>query len=101
MARYNFPIVDTRRFRAPGFTTLLGAEVHAPATSLGKIWHMLAVGLPLDLAPTLPGEDGAALAARCAEAGAFVAIAHPGWYGLTAADGHSIAAAAPFWRIGC
>ncbi len=101
MARYNFPIADTRRFRAPGFTTLLGAEVHAPATSLGKIWHMLAVGLPLDLAPTLPGEDGAALAARCAEAGAFVAIAHPGWYGLTAADGHSIAAAAPFWRIGC
>jgi predicted metal-dependent phosphoesterase TrpH len=31
MARYGFPIADTRRFRAPGFTTLLGAEVHAPA----------------------------------------------------------------------
>jgi hypothetical protein len=93
MARYNFPIADTRRFRAPGFTTLLGAEVHAPATSLGEIWHILAVGLPLDFAPTPPEEDGAALAARCADAGAFVAIAHPGWYGLTADDGHSIAAA--------
>jgi hypothetical protein len=28
MTRYGFPIADTRRFRAPGFTTLLGAEVH-------------------------------------------------------------------------
>jgi hypothetical protein len=28
MARYGFPIVDTRGFRTPGFTTLLGAEVH-------------------------------------------------------------------------
>lgn len=56
MARYNFPIADTRCFRAPGFTTLLGAEVHAPATSLGEIWHILAVGLPLDFAPTHPGK---------------------------------------------
>ena len=93
MARYGFPIVDTRGFRTPGFTTLLGAEVHAPATSLGEIWHILAVGLPLDFAPTPPEENGAALAQRCADAGAFVAIAHPGWYGLTAADGHSIACA--------
>jgi len=57
MARYNFPIADTRRFRAPGFTTLLGAEVHAPATSLGEIWHILAVGLPLDFAPIPAGSE--------------------------------------------
>ena len=37
MARYGFPIVDTRSFRTRGFTTLLRAEVHAPATSLGEI----------------------------------------------------------------
>jgi predicted metal-dependent phosphoesterase TrpH len=86
MAKYGFPIVDTRPFRRPGFTTILGAELHAPATALGETWHILAVGLPADFAPLLPGETGPALAARAAAAGAFVAIPHPGWYALTAED---------------
>ena len=90
MAKYDFPLADTRPFRAPGFTTILGAEVHAPATSLGEIWHILAVGLPLDFARTPADETGAALAARCVAAGAFVAIAHPGWYALSAADANSL-----------
>lgn len=85
-AKYGFPIVDTRSFRTPGFTTILGAELHAPATSLGETWHILAVGLPDDFAPFHPGETGAALAARAVAAGAFVAIPHPGWYALTAED---------------
>ncbi|MCU0944651.1 MAG: hypothetical protein MUF65_04695, partial [Rubritepida sp.] len=51
LAKYGFPIVDTRPFRAPGFTTILGAELHAPATALGELWHILALGLPLDFAP--------------------------------------------------
>jgi hypothetical protein len=89
-AKYGFPIVDTRPFRARGFTTLLGAELHAPATALGEIWHLLALGLPLDFAPTAPEETGPALAARALEAGAFLAIPHPGWYGLTAEDAASI-----------
>jgi hypothetical protein len=86
MAKYGFPIVDTRPFRTAGFTTILGAELHAPATSLGETWHILAVGLPLDFARLQPGETGAALAARAVAAGAFVAIPHPGWYALTAED---------------
>lgn len=86
LAKYGFPIVDTRPFHMRGFTTLLGAELHAPATSLGETWHILAVGLPGDFAPLLPGETGAALAARAVAAGAFVAIPHPGWYALTAED---------------
>ncbi|MBX9700941.1 MAG: hypothetical protein K2X74_16005, partial [Acetobacteraceae bacterium] len=86
MAKYGFPIVDTRPFRTRAFTTILGAELHAPATSLGELWHILAVGLPLDFAPLHPGETGAALAARALGAGAFVAIPHPGWYALTAED---------------
>lgn len=86
MARYDFPIVDTRAWRTAGFTTILGAELHAPATSLGETWHILAVGLPADFAPLLPGETGPAIAARAVAAGAFVAIPHPGWYALTAAD---------------
>lgn len=90
MAKYGFPIVDTRPFRAPGFTTILGAELHAPATALGELWHILAVGLPLDFAPLQEGEDGPALAARALAAGAFVAIPHPAWYGLTQEDAAAI-----------
>ena len=93
MSKFGFPVTDTRPFRTNSFTTLIGAEVHAPATSLGETWHILSVGLPLDFAPTPPGEHGPALAARCAAAGAFVAIAHPAWYGLTIEDGESIACA--------
>ena len=86
-------MVDTRPFRADGFTTLIGAELHAPSTHLGELWHILAVGLPLDFARTGEDEDGPALARRAAEAGAFVGIAHPQWYGLDASDGHSLDAA--------
>ena len=79
MAKYGYPIVDTRPFRTGQFTTILGAELHAPATQLGEIWHILAVGLPTEFAPLQEGETGAALAARAVAAGAFVAIPHPGW----------------------
>ena len=88
--KYGFPIVDTRPFRTNAFTTILGAEVHAPATSLGELWHLLAVGLPSDLAPTTKDETAPDLAKRCLAAGAFLAIAHPGWYGLTKADADTI-----------
>ncbi|MEI6161178.1 MAG: PHP domain-containing protein, partial [Roseococcus sp.] len=63
-AKYGFPIVDTRPFRTGAFTTILGAELHAPATALGELWHILAVGLPSDFAPTPPEESGPELAAR-------------------------------------
>jgi hypothetical protein len=90
LEKYGFPITDTRPFRGNGFTTLIGAEVHAPATGFGELWHILAVGLPLDFEPTANGESGPALAARCVAAGAFVTIAHPAWYGLTIADAETI-----------
>ena len=91
--RYGYPVTDTRAFRGAGFTTLIGAEVHAPATEAGELWHILAVGLPLDFPPLREGETGPQLARRCADAGAFVAIPHPHWYGLTLADALSIDAA--------
>jgi hypothetical protein len=90
LEKFGFPITDTRPFRSNGFTTLIGAEVHAPATELGELWHILSVGLPLDFQPTAPDESGPALAARCVAAGAFVTIAHPAWYGLTIADAETI-----------
>lgn len=93
LAQYGFPITNTRAFATTAFTTILGAEVHAPATALGELWHLLAVGLPPDFPPWQAGEDAAALAARCAAAGAFIAIPHPGWYALTMADAQTITAA--------
>ena len=98
---YGYPIVDTAPFRAEGFTTLPGAELHSGAMANGELWHILAVGLPADFAPSdspdfrpKPGqESGAGIAARAAAAGAFVAVAHPQWSGLTLADARGIAAA--------
>jgi hypothetical protein len=86
MEQFRYPITDTAPYRTDEFTTILGAELHAPETSTGELWHILAVGLPPDFAPNLPGETGTTLAARAMEAGAFVAAAHPAWYNLTEAD---------------
>ena len=103
MERFGWPMVDTRAFRTEHFTTLIGAELHAPALENGERWHILAVGLPLDFAPCPPDERGPALAMRAREAGAFVAIAHPYWYNLTLQDALSIEAAhaVEVWNTGC
>ena len=90
---YGYPITDTAPFRDSTFTTIIGAELHAPATSRGVEWHVLAVGLPLDFAPPAQGETGPALARRARDAGAFVAIPHPHWYQLQPEDGAALDAA--------
>ncbi len=98
---YKYPIVDTVPFRTNDFTTILGAEVHSGKMENGELWHILAVGLPADFEPSnSPGfipvdnqETGPELAARAVAAGAFVAIAHPQWSGLTVADARSITSA--------
>lgn len=82
---YGYPLVDTTPWRGDGFTTLIGAELHAGATEVGGIWHIVAAGLPLDFAPP-DGETGPELAQRARTAGAFVAAAHPQWYSLTEQD---------------
>ena len=87
---YGFPITDTRPLRSKGFTTLLGAEIHAPVTARGHDWHVVAAGLPLDFAPWSAGETMQVMIRRAAAAGAFLAIAHPQWYGLTVEDALSL-----------
>ncbi len=87
---YDFPVVDTRPLRSAGFTTLIGAELHAPALENGERWHILAVGLPFNFAPTAQIETGPQLAARAVAAGAYVALAHPAWYGMTIDDALSM-----------
>ena len=93
MPRYDWPLVDTRAFRTPTFTTLIGAELHTAAISTGEPWHILAVGLPLDFPRHDTAISGAELAARAREAGAFVAVAHPNWYALRYDEAASIEAA--------
>ena len=93
LERFGWPIADTRRWRSNNFTTLIGAEVHAPATRVGELWHIVAAGLPLDFPPPKPDETGPQLAARARAAGGFVAIAHPAWSQLRIGDGRALAAA--------
>lgn len=90
---FNWPVADTRAFRSNSFTTLIGAELHAPETAVGELWHIVAAGLPLDFPAATKDETGARIAARAREAGAFIGIAHPAWSQLTIEDGRSIASA--------
>lgn len=98
---YDYPITDTSEFRNKGFTTILGAELHSDAMENGNLWHIVAVGLPEDFTPphaphfnAVEGSEAMAdLAQRARDAGAFVAIAHPHWSGMTEADARSIPAA--------
>jgi hypothetical protein len=92
-ARYGFPLTDTRPLRTPGFTTLLGAELHAPRTEFSAEWHIIAVGLPLGFPPPERDETGPHLARRARAAGAFIGMAHPAASLLTLADAESLDAA--------
>ena len=83
---FGFPITDTTGSRESGFTTILGAELHAPTLQNGQVWHILACGLPLDFAGRKEGETGPEIAQRALDAGAFVGLAHPAWYGATVED---------------
>jgi predicted metal-dependent phosphoesterase TrpH len=100
---FNWPIADTRHLRGNDFTTLIGAELHAPKTRAGELWHIVAAGLPLDFAPAGKHETGAEIARRAADAGAFVGIAHPAWSQLTIEDGRAIdcAHAIEIYNHGC
>jgi len=111
VGRFDYPMADTRPFRDENFTTIIGAELHSGANDNGELWHILAVGLPFDFAPSnspefypVPDqESGPEVARRAVEAGAFVAIAHPEWSGLTEADMRSIdsAHAVEVYNHGC
>jgi len=98
---FDYPISDTSAFRHEKFTTLIGAELHTGEMENGYLWHILGIGLPLDFTPPdapsfrskKGSESGASIAQRARDAGAFVAIAHPHWSGLSEADARSITAA--------
>jgi len=98
---FDYPVTDTTGCRRQGFTTLPGAELHTGTMENGHLWHLLAVGLPADFTPPdapnfrpiMGSESAPDIARRARDAGAFVAIVHPHWSGLTEADARSITAA--------
>ncbi|PCH75283.1 MAG: phosphotransferase [Rhodobacteraceae bacterium] len=98
---FDYPITDTAEYRNEKFTTILGAELHTGVMNNGNLWHLLAIGLPEgftppdapDFHPVQGSESATDIAVRAREAGAFVAIAHPHWSGLTEADARRITAA--------
>lgn len=101
VGQYDYPITDTTAYRNDRFTTLLGAELHIDAMENGDMWHIVAAGFPADFTPPdVPhfrhfdsAESVAELTQRARDAGAFIAIAHPHWSGLTEADARTITAA--------
>ena len=56
----------------------------------GEIWHIKSIGLPFDFEPLGDGETGPEIAKRAHEAGAFIGIVHPSWYGLTHDDARNL-----------
>ncbi len=100
---FDWPIADTRNMRSNRFTTILGAELHAPETAVGELWHIVAAGLPVDFAPRENDESGIQIARRAHDAGAFIAIAHPAWSQLTIEDGRALdcAHAVEVYNHGC
>ena len=105
LERYNWPIVDTRPYRSDSFTTIIGAELHPmqDRMELGREWHILAVGLPFDFAPSPLEETGPELAQRALAAGAYVAAAHPMWYLMTDRDVQALGPvhAVEIYNAGC
>jgi hypothetical protein len=101
VGRFGYPITDTSACSDGSFTTIPGAELHSGRMENGALWHLVAVGLPTDFQPSnspafdpVPDQEtGPEIARRARAAGAFVAIAHPHWSGLTLADALSIEAA--------
>jgi hypothetical protein len=79
-------VTDTRPFDTDDFVTILGAEVHGPAMANGEMWHLVAVGLPVDFAELQPEETGPQVVRRAWDAGAWVSLAHPYWNAVSDVD---------------
>ena len=98
---FDYPITDTTAFHNERFTTIPGAELHTGTMENGHLWHIVAAGLPHDFTPpnaphfrpVKGSESAASIAQRARDAGAFVAIAHPHWSGMSEADARTITAA--------
>ena len=100
---YDWPIADTQSFQSEDFTTIIGAELHAPKTNVGEMWHILACGLSKRFRRPDEFETGPEIAKRAVNDGAFVSIAHPAWSQLDLDDGLNLdcAHAVEVYNHGC
>lgn len=83
-------VTDSHSEDTDTFITIPGAELHGPAMENGEIWHIVAVGLPLDFPELAEGETGPEVARRASQLGAFVGLAHPHWNVVSETDALSI-----------
>ena len=86
LERYDYPVTNTHSYRTEDFTTLTAVELHAGKTLNDELWHVLAVGIPLDFRRPRENEDIISLSQHAVEIGAFIGIVHPAWYGLQPED---------------
>ena len=77
LEEFNYPVVDTTPYRTDTFTTIIGAELHAPIAGSVRKWDIVALDLPLDFGHWRQEETGPQIAARALAAGAFVIAVHP------------------------
>lgn len=89
---FGYPLTDITSDDGPDFVSIPSAELHAGRIEAGEHWHLLGIGLPAWFAPPTADETGPGLAGRALAAGAFVAAAHPAWYGATPAEIESLGA---------
>jgi len=84
-------VTDTRHLDCDDFVTIPGAELHAHAMENGELWHLVAVGLPVDFPQWTREETGPQIARRAIDAGAFVGLAHPHWNAVSEVDALTVA----------
>ncbi len=83
---YGYPVTNSTSLRSEEFTTLIAAELHVGKLLNDEMWHVLAVGLPLDFESKGDAEGIEALSRRALDSGAYLGIVHPQWYGLQPED---------------
>ncbi|MCE2516493.1 MAG: phosphotransferase [Alphaproteobacteria bacterium] len=86
-------ILDTSDLDRDDFITITSAELHCRGKLYDQdgLWHIVANGLPVDFACATEDETAPELITRAIEAGAYVTIAHPEWYGMTSDEAMTIA----------
>ena len=84
-----------RAHNRKNFITLTSAELHCYGKKYTQdgVWHIVANGLPTDFACPDAKESAADLITRAQVAGAFVSLAHPGWYTMTTEEALMVSAA--------
>ena len=88
-------IIDMQDHNSDDFITILSAELHCHGKRYdrGRLWHILANGLPADFPIASDDETGPQLVRRSVDTGAYVNIPHPEWYTLGNDEALSLAAA--------